>query len=439
MRLKTFFVKTVSALVILGLSACGSDDAVSPPPRPHFTLIAGDEQTGTTGQPLDDPLIIRITHDDGTPVVGEEVDWAVTSGGGSFSETTSHTDADGKASTTWTLGDVRGDQSAAALVRRFTAAIVFKAMAYGPTPPPGGGTPPLSGAILHYDGSTWSLPQQTEGKLNTVWGASSTLIFAAGKSQCGGSVFLTYNGSSWDTPPSSGCGFSGIASISGSSASNVYLVGNSNMPMQISGGVSRFDGTSWTGAYGHSCSLMNGRCDPFLNAVWTPGPSEAVVVGDSGFIARYDGTSWSPNPSGTFNHLRGVWGATTGSPRVFAVGDAGTIVAFDGSAWHAQASGFTGTLNAVWGTSPNDVFAVGAFGTILHYDGSAWSVQHAGGATLRGIWGSSATSVFAVGDDRTIFHFDGTSWTQQTVSTPIDLHGVWGSSATDVYAVGYPN
>ena len=439
MSLNTLMLKTATAVGLVVLCACGADDAIAP--KPNFALLAGDDQSGTTGQPLSQPLVVRLTNNDGTPIVAEEVDWHVTSGNGSLSETTTHTDGDGTASTIWTLGDVQGEQSVAAVVPRFTAAIAFKATASAPlppAPPPGGGTPPLGSSILHYDGSTWSVPQQTEGKLNTVWGASSTLVFAAGVSQCGGSVFLTYNGSSWDTPPSSGCGFSSIASIYGSSAQNAYMVSNSNMPMQIGGGVSRFGGTSWTFAYQHGCSLLNGPCDPFLNAIWTAGSSEAVVVGDSGFVARYDGTAWTPNVKATTSHLRGVWGANAGNPRIFAVGDAGTIIAFDGSAWSTQNSNTTASLNAVWGSAANDVFAVGSAGTILHYDGTAWSAQQVGSSTLRGVWGFSPTSVYAVGDNTTIYHYDGTTWTPQAVTPSIDLHAIWGSSSNDIFAVGYP-
>jgi hypothetical protein len=83
------------------------------------------------------PLAVRVTATDGAPVAGITVSWAVTSGGGSVSPTTSVTDADGVAETTWTLGPVPGQQTVTATIEggvstTFTA-IATTAVACGAT------------------------------------------------------------------------------------------------------------------------------------------------------------------------------------------------------------------------------------------------------------------------------------------------------------------
>jgi hypothetical protein len=276
--------------------------------------------------------------------------------------------------------------------------------------------------------------------LNSIWGASSSAIFAVG-SRCGAPLVVRYDGTAWTSPPSQGCpnvGFNEFASVFGTSPSDVFAVERgSSTPTSALTSVYRFDGQTWSSQYNHGCTKP---CDPYLNAVWSGSPTYATAVGDSGFVVHYDGTAWTAQTSGTTQHLNAVWGSGSGpSSPIFAVGNGGTILSFDGTSWHAQTSGTTQPLYGIWGASASDVFAVGAGGIILHYDGTAWTSQSSGSTqTLRGVWGISGGSVYAVGDATTILRYDGTSWTPQSAGAPMDLRGVWGSSPTNVFAVGVP-
>jgi hypothetical protein len=430
--------------------ACGSDNTVSPLPPVLMTIVAGDGQTAMPGHALPIPLTVSLTTSAGDPVVGEVVSWTIMSGTGALSATSATTDAAGHASVNWTLGSETGIQSVQASIRwrvapgdnGFTAfGLSFSANAALPPPPP----PAPQPVILHYDGTVWSVALQGMSdrsvSLNSVWGASSSAVFAVG-SQCGMPLLLRYDGTAWTQPAQSCPGVASVEEYSGvwgNSPADVFLIERgSSTPTSRGAFLYHFDGQAWSAPqYSRGCSFP---CDPYLNAVWSNSPSYATAVGDSGFVVHYDGVAWTPQTSATTQHLNAVWGSGSGAgAAIFAVGDGGTILSFDGSSWHAQVSGTTHPLYGIWGSSPTDVFAVGGGGTILHYDGNAWNAQTSGSTqALRGVWGNSGSSVYAVGDASTILRYDGTSWTPQSAGASIDLRSVWGSSPTNVFAVGHP-
>lgn len=98
--------------VLLG---CGGDGDGGTPPA--TTAIAkastsGDAQTGIVGQPLANPLQVVVTEN-GAPSAGRGVAWSTTATNASLTSS-STTDANGIASSAWTLGTVSGSQTAQA-------------------------------------------------------------------------------------------------------------------------------------------------------------------------------------------------------------------------------------------------------------------------------------------------------------------------------------
>jgi Domain of unknown function (DUF4082) len=71
-----------------------------------LSKISGDNQTGGTGTPLPNPLVVRIVNAQNNPQPGVTVNFAVIKGGGSVSPVSAVTDATGQASTILTLGSV---------------------------------------------------------------------------------------------------------------------------------------------------------------------------------------------------------------------------------------------------------------------------------------------------------------------------------------------
>jgi hypothetical protein len=255
--------------------------------------------------------------------------------------------------------------------------------------------------ILHYDGSVWSRmpnmpdpepPNQTV--LFSIWGTSSSNLYAVGTLEYGEDLILQYNGAAWTA--------------------------------------------AWTSNFGFGTSAS-------LGGVWGPSDSEVFSVGNwcfeifttsaGGQIVHYSGGLWTPLMSlEAQGSLHGVWG--TSRSDVFAVGCVVTndgipirdlIQHFDGSSWSVMLNfGGRWGLSGVWGSSPTDVFAVGD--RILHYDGSTWTTMMEGAFGC--VWGRSSQDVFVVGGELNvgsdILHYDGLSWSPMIGGYPQVLEAVWG-------------
>lgn len=96
--------------------------------------VSGDGQSALVGTSLPAPLVVRARDAAGNAVPGLAVAWVVGGGGGQLSPNTSVTDAEGRASTTWTLGDVPLPNSATAVVSG-VGTVAFSATATPGTPP----------------------------------------------------------------------------------------------------------------------------------------------------------------------------------------------------------------------------------------------------------------------------------------------------------------
>ena len=79
-----------------------------------LTIVAGDEQEGPAGAALLEPLVVEVRDQAGNPLEGAEVTFAVTDGDGTLSATTDITDANGRATSTLTLGIQPGRNSVVA-------------------------------------------------------------------------------------------------------------------------------------------------------------------------------------------------------------------------------------------------------------------------------------------------------------------------------------
>ena len=69
-----------------------------------LSLVSGDGQTGTMGTALENALVVSVLDQNGEPLAGAAVAFAVTGGGGKLSAEAATTDSSGRASSTLTLG-----------------------------------------------------------------------------------------------------------------------------------------------------------------------------------------------------------------------------------------------------------------------------------------------------------------------------------------------
>jgi hypothetical protein len=163
-------------------------------------------------------------------------------------------------------------------------------------------------SLLHCkaSGSCVNEPTGGTGALHSVWGVSSTNVFAVG---AGGRI-VRFNGTAWAamTSPTNRT----LRRVSGSGANNVWAVGDST--------VLRFDGTQWTVApdSGELRQLLNRfgtRAPDFPNHVglWVRGPTEVYFTTDNGYLGRYNGRRWdSVGPEGFLHTMTGLSGLPGG-------------------------------------------------------------------------------------------------------------------------------
>ena len=99
----------------------------------RMELVSGDGQEGLSEQLLPEPLVVRLEDQGGTGAAGIEVTFTPGSGSGTVSESTVTTDADGMASTEWTLGIAR-NQTVAVASGSATAEFMARAVSENPRP-----------------------------------------------------------------------------------------------------------------------------------------------------------------------------------------------------------------------------------------------------------------------------------------------------------------
>jgi hypothetical protein len=122
---------------VLAVAACGGDEPVQPVVPTTIAESQGMDQTGQVSSVLPEPLSVQVTDNKGSPSPGVAVTWSVLSGGGAVSPASSATDANGIASTQFTLGPAEGQQQAEAAVSGLAGSpVVFTAIA---SANPGGG------------------------------------------------------------------------------------------------------------------------------------------------------------------------------------------------------------------------------------------------------------------------------------------------------------
>jgi len=140
----------------------------------------GDNQTGSAGTVLPEPLTLTFVDQNRQPIPGVQIKWAVTAGGGSITTASPVSDSSGKVSATWTLGPTVGTQNATATIViegsgfildpiRFTATAVA-----GPTP-----VVPSDGAV---NGASFKsgVAALAPGAIASIFGTNLTAAPASG-------------------------------------------------------------------------------------------------------------------------------------------------------------------------------------------------------------------------------------------------------------------
>lgn len=99
-----------AGLMVWVVAGCGGDLTLPDNSGAGFdlTVVAGNGQTGTVGEPLPTPLVVQVSVTGGVPASGRRVAFLRDGGAGGFAPDTAVTDAEGKATTSWVMGTAPG-------------------------------------------------------------------------------------------------------------------------------------------------------------------------------------------------------------------------------------------------------------------------------------------------------------------------------------------
>lgn len=258
-----------------------------------------------------------------------------------------------------------------------------------------------SGAVLHYDGNSWT-PSLNQFPIrnsifacgpNEVWGGTSGVGEVAHYTAAGG----------WQTVTTGEISTSGdrITAIWGSSCDDVWFLGLDDSATLIL----HWNGTSFT-----RDNFFDFDNDTRVYKLFGRSASDIWGATSSGYI-HYDGSSWAA--AGASSTIA-VWGASSND--IWGI-NTERISHNDGNGWSQGYSppedptlGDDFWLSGIFGVSSNDIWIVGEHGSnswgmgrSWHYDGVMWSeappIPNGTGANraINAVWGSSS-GYWAVGD-----------------------------------------
>jgi len=279
------------------------------------------------------------------------------------------------------------------------------------------------------------MPTPDQGGNRALWGASATNVYAANNTG-----ILRYNGTSWSQVEA--VRWRGMYDVYGTSASNVWAVGENGMILRFNGTTWtawRFDGTSVT-PYNLNTWDLPGQKITLRSVFPIPGTSMIGIVGDGGTALVYDGASfstWSIYNTGNNSAITNVWG--TSYFDLYITTADGLLQHFDGyNLSTVTGVSAPGGMNSVWGTASNNVYAVGGGGMLWRYNGSSWSrIRLPTRATLYTVYGTAANNVFVAGADGALYRYNGTTWTPEKHGVAnTQVHGFWAASTGETFLAG---
>ena len=203
--------------------------------------------------------------------------------------------------------------------------------------------------------------------------------------------------------------------IAGTSANDVWVVGNGSAAMH-------FDGATWSAVPTPDADAVG---------VWADAPDDAWAV-TSNTVEHWDGAQWSEVPGVPTTMFNAVWAASRTAAFV-ATSNAG-VLAWDGMSWQPVGSFPGGAVSALRGSSANDLWAAGS--ALWHWDGASWTM--ALGVTASGISVVDSGDVWITGStgptfESVIAHWDGNAWTQWVDATAGLYHDITATAPNDVF------
>jgi hypothetical protein len=194
-------------------------------PSQQVSLVSGGGQQDTVGATLAQPLVIRVVNPDGTPDTGAAVSWRPISRGSTYAPPNTRTDAQGRASSSWTLGTVAEIESTAVFIAGFTPRLIV-AIARPGNPVRIAMTPtalPVMGVVgdtVWASAYTWDRYNNSTNRFPIVHVADTTIADTSGGSGAYYAIRARHHGTTFviaqvdamrDSLPLTVLGFSGVS------------------------------------------------------------------------------------------------------------------------------------------------------------------------------------------------------------------------------------
>lgn len=97
-------IAPLAFVALLAQAACGGDGSTDPAKPAAMTAVSPDSQSTAAGVKMAAPLVVKVTGGGGSPLAGQQVQWGISAGGGTLSDSISTTNNAGEAQTTYTPG-----------------------------------------------------------------------------------------------------------------------------------------------------------------------------------------------------------------------------------------------------------------------------------------------------------------------------------------------
>jgi uncharacterized protein (TIGR02145 family) len=98
-------------IAVLNFTACKKEPVVSNPTPYLLTMISGNAQTDTVNNQLGEAFVVQVRDSSGAGLAGVAVTFSIATGGGTLTQPTVSTNADGFAENILTLGSVAGSNT----------------------------------------------------------------------------------------------------------------------------------------------------------------------------------------------------------------------------------------------------------------------------------------------------------------------------------------
>jgi trimeric autotransporter adhesin len=169
-----------------------------------------------------------------------------------------------------------------------------------------GGTPDLSGVILHRDAAGWHdlTPAGTSAAFFKVWGASTSDVFICGQN----AAMLHWDGHALTAQAPPVPATTTLFTVAGSSGHDVYAVGGLDTAVAV-----HYDGAKWSNVADHALANAQG-----LTGVSVDTDGSVVFVGGQG--AKFRGKPGALVDDSSFVTHEDLHGASLRDGEIFAVG-----------------------------------------------------------------------------------------------------------------------